>query len=106
MKHAPITTLVAVLLMAAVSAAEADDDQPPASANLSQPAQQAQGKLSTSRDLQRSRATPSLAGRRNASNIHRAGDAGSLPSRTPHPPHSQRWKWSANQVPEALVTPL
>jgi len=76
MKHAPITTLVAVLLMAAVSAAEADDDQPPASANLSQPAQQAQGKLSTSRDLQRSRATPSLAGRRNALNIHRAGDAG------------------------------
>ena len=108
MKHASINTLVAVLLMAAASTVKADDGQPPASGNASQPAQHARGEFATNGHVLRGTATPSVAGerRRNALNVHRVRDAGRLPSRTSQSAYGQRWKWSANQVPEALVTPL
>jgi len=106
MKHASITTLVAILLMAVGSTVEADDGPTPASANVSQPAQHAIGKPSTNRDLQRATPMPSRAARRNALNVNRVADAGTVPSRTARSTDGQRWKWSANQVPEALVTPL
>jgi len=108
MKHASINTLVAVLLMAAAGAVKADDGQPPVSGNTSQPAQHARGEFATNGHLLRRTPTPSVAGerRRNALNVHRVRDAGPLPSRTSPFRYSQRWKWSANQVPETLVTPL
>ena len=107
MKHASINMLVAALLMVA-SSVKADDGQPPTSGNVSQPAQHARGQFATTGPVVRGTATPSVAGerRRNALNVHRVRDAGHLPSRTSPSAYSQRWKWSANQVPESLVTPL
>ncbi|MEO6747240.1 MAG: hypothetical protein ABIS28_13865 [Caldimonas sp.] len=108
MKHASINTLVAVLLMATASTVKADDGQPLANGNVSQPAQRARGQFATAGHVLRGTATPSVAGerRRNALNVHRVRDAGHLPGRTSHSAYGQRWKWSANQVPETLVTPL
>lgn len=108
MKHASINMLVAALLMVA-SSVKADDGQPPTtSGNVSQPAQHARGQFATTGPVVRGTATPSVAGerRRNALNVHRVRDAGPLPSRTSQSGYGQRWKWSANQVPESLVTPL
>ena|SRR5215203_3532980 len=105
MKHASIKTLVAVLLVAAGSAVEADDGQPPSSGSVSTQAQHARGNPSTSRDAQQ--ATLSAGERRrSALKVYRVSDAGSLRSRTSQSSHGQRWKWSANQVPETHVMPL
>jgi len=106
MNPTSIKTLVAGLLMAAGSAVPANDDQPARSAKAE--TQSVPAKKATNRNVGRATAKPFLTGERprNAFDVPLLRDAKSLPSLTAPASASERWKWSANDVPNAYVRPL
>ena len=104
-----IKTLVAVLLVVAGSAVAANDAPPaPAAAKVEKSSAVAPAKKATNRNVGPATAKPFLAGERprNAFDVPLLRDAKSLPSLTAPAPDNQRWKWSANTVPDAYVMPL
>jgi hypothetical protein len=104
MNQTSITSLVAVLLMATASGIQADDSQPTRKVDR----QAAPGKKAINRNVGRATAKPFLTGERprNAFDVPLLRDAKTLPSLTAPAQDSQRWKWSANDVPTAYVTPI
>ena len=104
-----LKTLVALCLVAAGSAVGANDGQPaPAAVKVEKRTQEAAAKKSTNRNVGRATAKPFVTGERprNAFDVPLLRDAKSLPSLTAPAPDNQRWKWSANTVPDAYVMPL
>ena len=108
MTQTSIKTLVAVLLMAAGSAVQANDSQWSRTGKVEKQAQDAPAKKATNRNVGRATAKPFLTvdRPRNAFDVPLLRDARSLPSLTAPGPDPQRWKWSANEVPDAFVRPL
>ena len=108
MNQTLIKTLVAVLCMAAGSAVQANDGPSAPTGKVDKAAQDAPAKKATNRNVGRATAKPFLAGERprNAFDVPLLRDAKSLPSLTAPASASERWKWSANDVPNAYVRPL
>ena len=108
MTQTSINTLLAVLLMAAGSAVQANDSQWSRTGKVEKQAQDAPAKKATNRNVGRATAKPFLAGERprNAFDVPLLRDARSLPSLTAPQVDTQRWNWSSTKVPDSYVRPL
>ena len=102
-----VKTLVAVLFIAACGAVQAADNPPAAAGAAVAEKKPAPAKKATNRNVGPATAKPFLAGERprNAFDVPLLRDARSLPSLTAPAP-SQRWNWSANEVPDTYVQKL
>ena len=103
-----IKTLVAVLLMLAGGAIQANDTAPAPAGTVVAEKKPAPAKKATNRNVGSATAKPFVAAERprNAFDVPLLRDARSLPSLTAPAPNSQRWNWSANEVPDTYVRPL
>ena len=108
MTQTSIKTLIAVVLMAAGSAVQANDSQWSRTGKVEKQAQDAPAKKATNRNVGRATAKPFLTGDRprNAFDVPLLRDARTLPSLTAPQLDTQRWNGSANEVPDAFVRPL
>ena len=103
-----VKTLVAVLFMVVGGAVPANDAAQAAAGTAVAQKKPAAAKKATNRNVGSATAKPFLAGERprNAFDVPLLRDARSLPSLTAPTSNSQRWNWSANEVPDTYVRPL
>ena len=108
MNQESIKNPVAILLLAAGSAVQANDSQTAPTGKVEKQLKESPAKKETKRNVGRATAKPFLVGERapNAFDVPLLRDAKSLPSLTAPSPDRQSCKWSANEVPDAYVRPL